>query len=396
MDPRYTVQCVSSLSSVSGEAWDAMVDDSSPFMSYAWLRGMETAGCVCPEQGWRPLHLLAYRGGELIAALPLYMKGNSFGEFVYDWSWADFAHRNQISYYPKLIVASPFSPVTGRRLLASPELGADEASSVREALLRAAIKMAREMGMSGLHVLFPGPEELPTLERAGLFVRTAFQYHWHNDGYRTFDDFLGQLRSKRRMTIRRERRLVHEAGYRVTTSLASSWSDDDVDALYGYYASTCARYAWGRRYLSRAFFDTVRTELPQNARAYFAWDASGERVAGTLNLEGGGRMYGRYWGSTRDVPNLHFETCYYAMIEDAIARGVAAIEPGAGGEHKVARGFVPTKTYSAHWIRDPRLRMALEEHTARECRFVDEELEHIQEMGPYRALRAPGPQDEQS
>jgi len=381
----WTARVDESIADIDADAWDHLVGDGSPFVEYRWLRAMEDTGCVDPEHGWLPQIVTLYEGDRLVGALPTYLKGNSYGEFVYDWAWADLAHRLGVDYYPKLIVASPFSPVTGPRVLVDPDGSEAQQTAWRSALADAMTELVQRSGVSGAHVLFAPEAEARALEDRGWFVRVAHQYHWHNDGYRDFDDFLSRFRSKRRRSIRRERRRVREAGYTVESIAGTELDEATMDRVFGFYASTCDRYVWGRQYLNRAFFAQVHDTMPERIRVFIARDADGEIVAGTFNLEKGDRMYGRYWGSTVDVDLLHFETCYYAMIEHAIAHGMQAIEPGQGGEHKYTRGFSPQPMYSAHRIRDRRLGWMLQRHTAQESGLVLDEVERKREAGPLRS-----------
>lgn len=345
---------------------------------------MEDTGCVTPEAGWLPQIVTLYEDDRLVGALPAYLKGNSYGEFVYDWAWADLAHRMGVEYYPRLIVASPFSPVTGPRMLVAPD-GTDAQQRVwRDALGDAMAEIVDRSGLSSGHVLFAPEAEARALEDRGWFLRVAHQYHWHNDGYADFDDFLSRFRSKRRRSIRRERRLVRDAGYTIETLAGPDVSVALMDRIFEFYAATCDRYVWGRRYLNRDFFAQVHETMPDLIRVFIARDASGDIVAGTFNLQKGDRLYGRYWGAVADAPLLHFETCYYSMIEFAIARGLAAVEPGQGGEHKYTRGFAPQPMYSAHRVRDARLSWLLQRHTAHESTIVLDEVERMQAAGPLR------------
>lgn len=383
--PKLIIELVEDLSGVERDAWDALVGVESPFVEWAWLRALEETGCVSPDRGWLARHVLARdESGALLGAMPMYIKGNSFGEFVYDWAWADLAMRLGQAYYPKTIVASPFSPVAGPRLLVSHGASAERRGWIRDALVRTALTVCEQDGVTGLHVLFATEDEVDWLARRSFFKRIAFQYHWHNDGYADFDDFLARFQSKRRREIRRERRQVHGAGYTVVTRSGDELTERDLDDAFRFYASTCERYVWGRQYLERSFFTRYHELAPNRLRVFFAQDASGEVVAGTFNLDAGGRLFGRYWGSDVDVPLLHFETCYYAMISWAIEHGYQAIEPGAGGDHKYSRGFEPVRTFSAHHLFDPRLEQLLRRHVAMERRVIDAEVEALRASSPLR------------
>jgi len=365
-------------------AWDALVGDGSPFLEHAWLAALEHSGSVGEGTGWTPTIACARLGDTLVGAVPLYLKAHSFGEYVYDWAWADAAAQIGTRYYPKLVATSPLSPVAGARLLTSPALDPAARARVAAALVDATLALAAETGVSGLHFLFPTAEEAEALRQRGMFVRTAFQYHWSNDGYASFDDYLARFESKRRRELRRERRRLAEAGYRVEPTPGHRLTATDRDALYRFYASTCAKHTFGRPYLSRAFFDEVCDTVPHRILMMRALDPDGALVAGTFNVTKGDRLYGRYWGCDVEVPHLHFETCYYRTIEHAIDTGVAVMEPGAGGDHKYARGFNPVVTWSAHWIAHPVLARAIERHVARERDAVDAWVERLTAESPLR------------
>lgn len=378
-----TVRVEDSLASIDAESWNAMVADTSPFVRYEWLRAMEVTGCVVPDEGWMPQIVSAWEDDVLLGALPMYLKGNSFGEFVYDWSWANLAARLGLSYYPKLIVASPFSPVTGTRILTNPMLDDGARDEVFELLVRASLRVADQESISGLHFLFMPPWQADKMRELGFMIRVAHQYHWKNEGYESFDDFLGKFRSKKRRNIRRERRKVAEAGVEIRTLSGREMRRADLDQLFAFYSNTCERYVWGRQYLNRDFFEEIHQKMPDSIRGFFAHH-EGSVIAGTFNMQDEDRLYGRYWGSKVDMPNLHFETCYYAMIDFAIDQGIGAIEPGQGGEHKYDRGFEPETMYSAHWIKNPRLSQVLDVHLKQERHLVIQEVERMQDQSPIR------------
>lgn len=364
--------------------WNKLVGDGSPFVEWAWLRAMETSGAVDPDRGWMPQILTARRDGELVGAVPLYAKGHSYGEYVYDWAWADVARRMGRPYYPKLIAASPFSPVTGPRILVDPELPAEERDGIFEALVATAVRACEDNGIHGLHLLFVSPQVAESLGERGMIVRQAHQYHWKNDGYASFDDFLARFRSKRRRELRRERRRLAESGYSVHPVAGTDLTVAEMDAVFRFYSSTCEKYMYGRQYLDRDFFAEIHRTMPERIVAMLAKDPDGEVVAGAFCLEKGDRLYGRYWGCDEDVPFLHFETCFYRPIEYAIERGLRVMEPGAGGDHKFVRGFEPVTMYSGHWLADPVLGRVLAQATERESRMVDETVEHLSDVSPLR------------
>jgi len=341
------VKLLESIADVPRSAWDALVDaPAAPFLEWSWLEALESSGSVRAATGWRPRHLTLWRGNHLVAAAPAYLKEDSHGEFVFDWSWATAAERVGLRYYPKLVLAAPLTPATGRRVLVAE--GEDRAARTRE-LMRAALEYARSEGLSSLHVLFPTQEEAGLLEEEGFGIRHGVQYHFLNEGYGSFEDVLARFTSKRRNQIRRERRATAEHQLQLRTLRGEALADVDPAEVYRLYASTVDKFAWGRRYLTPDFFVRVlatfrhRVELVQAVR--------GEQVvAGAFNVSGPAALYGRYWGSFEEVPFLHFDVCVYQGMEETVRRGLGRFEPGAGGEHKLVRGFFPALTYSAHWI----------------------------------------------
>ena len=333
-----------SLADVPPEAWDALVGvGGCPFLEHAFLHGLQVTGCVGPGTGWEPRYVLAWEDENLVGALPLYLKAHSYGEFIFDWAWANAAHHMGLRYYPKLIAAAPFSPVGGARFL----LGPSTAPKVRETLLAAARAVADVDACSGLHLLFIDEGEAALCEDAGLAVRHTHQFHWTNAGYGSFDDYLARFRSKRRAQIRRERREVRAAGVRVRVIEGDDITPDDMALAWRFYLSTIEKFSWGRQYLTPAFFDYLLAAHRERLVLLFA-ERDGEVFAGTVNLQKDGVLYGRYWGCTREVPFVHFELCCYAGIELAIERGWRRFEAGAGGAHKFARGFLPVVIRSAH------------------------------------------------
>jgi predicted N-acyltransferase len=355
----YTLRLLERVREVPAAEWDALVrEDSSPFLEHRWLDALEETGCVGDETGWVPAHLSIWRANKLVAVAPSYLKGHSEGEFVFDWSWADFAHRAGIRYYPKVVVAVPFTPATGDRVLVAP---GEDRVELTDIVARAARQWCEKAKGSSVHVLFPRQDEARTWEQAGYLRRDGFQFHWFREGAATFDEYLARFSSKRRNQIKRELRGVREAGIVVETLAPEGHTRNVARTMHALYASTIDKHGvWGRLYLSERFFET----LVERFRDRLAWvvardEASGRIVAGAFNVLGGGRLYGRYWGTRTDVPFLHFAVCYYAGIAHCVERGIDVFEPGAGGEHKRPRGFVPTLTHSAHWLADARLRAAL-------------------------------------
>jgi predicted N-acyltransferase len=355
----YTLRLLQRVREVPADAWNALLGpESSPFVEHRWLDALEETGCVGDETGWLPAHLSIWRGSELVAVAPSYLKGHSEGEFVFDWSWADFAHRSGIPYYPKVVLAVPFTPATGDRVLVAP--GEDRAAITRIVAHAAREWCGRAKG-SSVHVLFPRKGEAGDWEASGYLPRHHFQFHWFRHGATTFDQYLERFTSKRRNQIKRELRAVREAGIAVETLAPEQHTLGVARTMHQLYASTIDKHGvWGRLYLNEDFFDTVVDRLRDRLAWVVAREvATGRIVAGAFNVIGGQRLYGRYWGTRTEVPFLHFAVCYYAGIAHCVEHAIDVFEPGAGGEHKRARGFVPTLTHSAHWLADPRLRAAL-------------------------------------
>jgi len=340
--------------------WDALVADESPFLEWGWLAALEESGAVSPETGWTPLPLVARERGKLVAASPLYLKQHSEGEFVFDWSWADAARRVGIDYYPKLLVGVPFTPVTGARFLTAK--GADRDHWVRR-LARTAREICSSNALSGVHVNFCRDDERAPLESAGFMPRLGFQYHWRNEGFRSFDDYLSSLRSKRRNQVRRERREMESQGISIERHVGAAIPDDLVARMFEIYQTTIEKNPWGRLYLNRRFFDLIGEHFRDRLCLIVARQR-GEIVAGTLNVQKRDSLYGRYWGAFRELRHLHFNICYYAGVEHCIEAGLERFEPGAGGDYKQMRGFDAAPTWSFHYLADPRLSAAVE-------RFLD-------------------------
>lgn len=351
-------------------AWNALVGEgAAPFADWRWLAALEETGCVAPGRGWLPRPLALYRGNDLVAACPLYVKGNSEGEFVFDWAWADASERMGQPYYPKLVVGIPFTPATGPRVLLAP--GEDLGTTVA-LFAEGARRFADAIDASGIHVLFPPEDEVRFWLDAdqGFLHRLGSQYHWTNHAYASWEEYLARFNAKRRHQIRREWSEVEKRGIRIATLGPDELTPSMVETMFRFYASTVDKFHWGRRYLTLPFFQRVAQTFADRLAWVVARDPRGAPIAGAFNVRGGNRLYGRYWGATEEVPFLHFDVCYYHGIRDAIAQGLEAFEPGAGGEHKHPRGFLPTLTHSAHWLRHPRLAGAV-------AAFLDQERDAV-------------------
>ena len=367
------------ISEIGREAWDACAD-GNPFTSFDFLDALEETSCVAPQAGWGPQHLsVADEDGRIAAVMPLYAKGHSQGEYVFDHAWAQAYERAGGRYYPKLLSASPFSPVTGPRLLVRQDVDGDAA---RRALLGGALGLCEQRGASSVHITFPTKADWEWLGEAGLLLRQDQQYHWHNAGYATFDDFLAALSSSHRKSIRRERRDAQD-GVEIVALTGDELTEAHWDAFFDFYMDTGDR-KWGRPYLNRAFFSALNARMADKVLLLLA-RRGGRWIAGALNLIGPDCLYGRHWGATRNVPFLHFELCYYQAIEHAIRLGLPRVEAGAQGQHKITRGYLPTPVYSAHWIADPALREPVRRYLEQEMPAVAEEIEAVtEEYSPFR------------
>ncbi len=378
----------SRIAEIGRKAWDACAAAEgyarNPFISYDFLHALEESGCVGGRTGWSPAHVSVERtDGGVAGVMPLYLKTHSQGEYVFDHSWANAYMRAGGDYYPKLQCAAPFSPVTGPRLIAAD--GPDRDAAV-DGLMDAALALTGQTGASSLHVTFPLEAEWRRMGERGLLLRQDRQYHWRNEGYATFDDFLAALSSGRRKTIRRERRDAR-AGLEIAALSGAEITEAHWDAFYAFYMDTGSR-KWGRPYLNRLFFSLIGERMADRILLVMARRPGGPWIAGALNLMGDDTLYGRNWGATEEIPFLHFELCYYQAIEQAIVRGLQRVEAGAQGEHKIARGYLPSPVYSAHWIADPRLREPV-------ARFLDEEREAVEnEMAFLEGAYSPFRHDE--
>jgi predicted N-acyltransferase len=362
--------------SLARDEWNALVGEDSPFLEWEWLASLEESGAAADGNGWAARPLVAREGGRLVAACPLYVKGHSEGEFVFDWGWADAAGRAGIDYYPKLLVGVPFTPVTGGRLLTAP--GVD-----RAAWLARCAEALRELclanELSGAHVNFCRDDERAALEAAGFLPRLGFQYHWRNEGFAGFEGYLASLRSKRRNQVRRERRELAAQGVRVEALAGDAIPDALFPRMFRLYQQTVRENPWGRQYLNERFFELLRERFRRRLCFVVAWRGD-ELLAGTVNVEKGDALYGRYWGAFEALRHLHFNVCYYGGIERCIERGLARFEPGAGGDYKQLRGFDASPTWSCHFLADPRLQDAvrhfLERERAEAGRAIDWLTEH--------------------
>jgi predicted N-acyltransferase len=366
-----SVIVVERISSIPREQWNSLLEaDDSPFIEWEWLSALEESGCVNRRAGWMPAHIAVYLppDGQLVAACPLYLKSHSMGEFVFDYGWAEAAARRGLRYYPKLLAAVPFTPHSGRRFLTRP--GSDRALLCK--LLAASLTMlCTENKLSSVHVNFCLPDEAAALEGAGFIQRLGYQYHWHNRGFVEFDDYLSQLRHKRRYAIKYERAQLAAQDITIRVYQGSEIPDSLFDPMFNLYRSTVEKFYWGQQYLKRKFFELLRTSF--KSKLCFVCAYRGQNLlAATFNVQKAGVFYGRYWGCFEDIKYLHFNVSYYAAIEHCIRAGLKRFEPGAGGDYKWLRGFDPAPTLSAHLIADPQMRRAIRDAIAREWRQVED------------------------
>lgn len=383
------VRAVPSITEVPAAAWDSLEHGPSPFLRHGFLRALEESGSTDPisvkpkkrTSGWNAINLVAELSGRLVGAIPAFVKVHSYGEYIFDWGWANAAGRAGIDYYPKLVIAAPATPATGTRILLAPGLG-EAAPVVREALVGAVKAIAEDTNCSSIHWLFCTREEQQALGELGFFPRLTYQFHWHNRGYQTFDDFLGTLMSRKRKQLRKERAKAQSAVDAITWRAGGTLDAEALDDLDRFYRNTTDNHG-GRDYLRPPFFHLLAKYLP-DAMQMVEVTRGGRRIAGALFLETDRALYGRYWGTDTHVDLLHFETAYYAGIQRAIEKKLPLFEAGAQGEHKLVRGFDPSPTYSAHWIRHPGLASAIEDHCRREAADVSRVIEELAQHGPYR------------
>jgi hypothetical protein len=375
----WRVQQVQRLADVPAPAWDALAGTENPFVSHAFLSGLEEHDCLAAH-GWLPCHFLVFSGPQLLGALPLYLRSNSHGEFVFDWSWAEAYERAGGRYYPKLVSAIPFTPVTGPRFLVHAEV--EDANAMRSLLLQSVLEFAGQNGLSSWHCLFPDPPAADWLGSEELLPRHTCQFHWYNQGYRDFQDFLYTLSSKPRKQIRRERRGVADAGVEVVRLTAREITPELWEVFYAFYCTTFERH-WGSPRLTLPFFCALSEKLPEQTLLILA-RRGGDWIAGAFALLGSRTLFGRHWGCAREVPFLHFELCYYQTIEHCILSKLNSVDAGVQGEHKLPRGFEPVAALSFHWLRDPGFRAAVQRYLEQEREQVRQYVDDLRLHLPYR------------
>lgn len=375
--PSPTLRILDSISDIPAIQWDALID-GNPTLRHAFLDSLHASGCAGARSGWAPQYLTLWSGTRFRGAMPLYVKSHSYGEYVFDWAWAEAYERHGLAYFPKLLSAVPFTPVTGSRLLA----GSDED---RRLLLQAALDTARQSDVSSLHILFPHESEARMMESAGMMLRATVQFHWINRdgaGFDSFDDYLAAMSHDKRKKIRQERRRVAAAGVTFEHRVGNEIREADWDFFSACYERTYRQHR-STPYLNRRFFGEIAHRMPENLLLVLGY-REGKPIAAALNLFNSDTLYGRYWGASEFHSGLHFETCYYQALEFCIARGIRLFEGGAQGEHKLARGFLPVKTWSAHWLKEPGFASAVENYLRRETGGIEAHLDELNESSPFK------------
>ena len=375
------LRILNSLADIAAADWNSLTDGTNPFTQHEFLYALEHAGCIGAGTGWLPHYTVVTdeSSGKPLGAVPLYLKEHSYGEYVFDWAWANAYARAGLEYYPKLVAAIPFTPATGPRLLIAPQA---DREAVANTLIEATLAHAQQIRASSLHWLFTTESETQLLERHGLLRRSGFQFHWSNPGYRDFEDFLASFTADKRKKVRRERRAVREAGVTVEMRDGLTLDESDWDRFHEFYHATVRAHG-AIPYLTRAFFHSIGAAMPRSVLLALARRGS-TYIGGALFFRGRDTLYGRYWGGTEHVPGLHFETCYYVAIEYCIAHDLKRFEAGAQGEHKLARGFVPTPTYSAHWLAHPQFARAVADFLAREHGNLEYAMHELNEHAPFK------------
>jgi len=378
------VERLGGIEDVQMESWRMLEPPGFPFFDFEFLRALERSGCIGRRSGWSPAYLVCKDEKDVLGALCLYLKTDSYGEYIFDWEWARAYQQYGLSYYPKLVAAVPFTPATGPKLLVRRDIDAATCARAKEALFGTAEDLGAEYGVSSVHALFVPEEELGEFARRGFTVRHSLQFHWHNRGYERFSDYLGALSGKRRRQISRERRQLEGEGLEIEHLTGDALLAGHAGLMHRFYLSTLDG-KWGVPYLNRAFFEEVFKSMGERTMLVLARDGNGSPIAGALFFLKDRSLFGRYWGTVEQRRNLHFELCYYQAIDFAIERGFSLFEAGAQGEHKLARGFLPSLTYSAHKIRDPAFGSAIGEYIESEKEMLAGVMDEYASHDPYRA-----------
>ena len=372
------VEFLNSIEDISKEDWDGTFNNAYPFLKYEFLKCLEITKCVSSDQGWQPLHAIVTEKEKVIAVMPLYIKTDSQGEFIFDWSWADAYYRNGLEYYPKLVSSIPFTPATGPRILFSN-------NSKREVIVNkiseSLKKLSEDQKFSSVHILLAEKEEINQFSQEDFSLRTSYSFHWFNNNYRNFDMFLEDMTSRQRKNIKKERGKILQQDVTLSRIKGSEITVEMMEIFYQFYQVTYLKRGM-RGYLNFDFFKTIIQVIPESIMLVLAENKNGNFVAGALNFYDDKKLYGRYWGCLEEYDSLHFETCYYQGIEFCIESGLESFDPGVQGEHKIKRGFCPIETYSAHWIKDIRFKEAIDD-------FLEKERAHILEYNQDRKVLLP-------
>lgn len=373
------LKVLTSIGEIPGASWNSVSGTNSPFLRYEFLSALESHQCVGQSQGWLPRHLAAFEQDKLVGVVPLYLKDNSYGEFVFDWAWADAYQRAGLPYYPKSVVAVPYTPATGPRILTAPDSNRD---MIAPRLIELARAWSESENLSSLHWLFTNTDDTRRLREQGLLLRLGCQFHWENRGYRDFEDYLDHFNSRKRKKVRRERRHVEQAGIDIRVVHGNEATDEELAIMHEFYRSTFDK-KWGQATLNLGFFREIASSMGEQLVLVIA-SKNKRIVAGAICLRSDDTLYGRHWGCYEDYHSLHFEACYYQGIDYCIEHGLKVFEPGAQGEHKISRGFLPTPTWSAHWIADPRFRGIISRYLEQETAGMHEYMLELSERSPFR------------
>ena len=376
------VDFVDSIEKISKEDWESVLNNKYPFLQYDFLKTLEVTKCVSPEQGWTPFHAVVSEGEMIVAIMPLYIKTDSQGEFIFDWSWADAFYRNGLEYYPKLVSSIPFTPASGPRILFT-----DQSKSliIIKEVSSALKRISQEQSFSGVHILLAEKDEINKFSREDFSLRTSYSFHWFNNNYESFDSFLKDMTSRQRKNIKKEREKIAKQGITLSRIKGEDISHEMIETFYQFYQVTYLKRGM-RGYLNFKFFESIIKYSPESILLVMAQNSDGNYVAGALNFYDDQKLYGRYWGCLEEYDSLHFETCYYQGIEFCIEHGLGSFDPGVQGEHKIKRGFCPIETYSAHWIKDARFKEAIDD-------FLERERTHILEYNYDRRSMLPFKQE---
>jgi len=376
---KLSAKCIQSLNEVSPDEWNHLVNDENPFLTHEFLSGLENHDCL-KSHNWYPVHIVIYESNKLIGALPLYSKTDSYGEFVFDWAWADAYQQSGKRYYPKLVSAIPFTPVCGQRILVDPAVS--KKRFVQNYIINAALTLLSDNELSGMHCLFHTKDESIVYSQNEFLTRTGCQYHWFNEDYTNFDDFLGALNSKKRKQIKRERRSIRDAGIKIEVLQGDDIREKQWEIFYQFYCSTFYR-KWGEPRLTLEFFKSLSSLLPDSTVLFLA-KYKGDYIAGSYAMCSSHTLFGRHWGCKEKIPYLHFELCYYQTIEYCIKNGMMVLDAGAQGEYKISRGFKPVHTWSSHWIYDLQFRNAINDFLKQEQSYMENYIENIAMHSPIK------------